>query len=117
MFLPITGSILLLEYEDLQNFVQIRSGYNLVYLDRSYVEPVTGNTSFSAKKTKFGLVGADAYENIGRAQVNKKSLVHQFPRAKRAAENNQFDSPLASSEARSQAGEISQSIASSEAKD
>ena len=52
MFLPITGSFVLVEYlllnEDLQNIVRIRSGYNLVYLNRS--APVIGNTSFSPKK-------------------------------------------------------------------
>ena len=50
--------------------VKIPSGYDLVYLDRSYVAPVNANTSFSAKKTNLVLVGAyNAYENTGCAQV------------------------------------------------
>ena len=62
MFLSITGSFILVEYENVKNIVQILSDYNLVYSDRSYVTPVIGNTFFSAKK-----VGANAYKTTGRA--------------------------------------------------
>ena len=64
MFLPITGSFVLFFIMN-QNFVEIPSGYNPGYLDRSYVAPVIDNTSFSAKKTNLVLVGANAYEVPG----------------------------------------------------
>ena len=62
----------LVEYGDLLNIVQIRSGYNLSYFDRSFTAPLIVNTSFSAKKT-----GAKAYETTGRTQVNVLKLSYQ----------------------------------------
>ena len=49
-------------------------------MDRFYDAPVIGNTSFSEKKGKFGLVGANAYENTGRAQVKLRATTpEKFP--------------------------------------
>ena len=71
---PFRGHENYVEYKDLQNIVQIRSGYNFVYWDRSYVAPVIGKTSFSAEKTNLVLVGTNAFENTGRSQVNLLTL-------------------------------------------
>ena len=55
MFLPLTGSFLLVEYGDLQNILQMRSCYNLVYMDRSYVAPVIGNRPNLCLKSMAGI--------------------------------------------------------------
>ena len=71
MFLPITGKFC--TCWNLQNIVEIPSESNLGYLNRSYVMPAIGNTSFTAMKPEFGFSGHQLIWNY-RARTVKTRL-------------------------------------------